>query len=334
LTFLGAPVILSRVMVQSLTNATNPQVLNSQFHRRGFNPVPNAKSLSANIINQLKKFACLSLLLLNERLESVGNEFLGHPAIKSLSVEKKLLIIIEAQEIFNQTRPLNLTRQTLGAVNELFGSLFDAVALEGTGQIAKENNITTVKPPRAILQAASAKQGTMEMFCERLVELLEKTRIHYPGGGIVPDVNHSLAELLEPHLDSMRFDRESRKNPLRDLLIRILRVADAHFKLEKDYKEPESYDPFSSLWNDLRRRGDAPSNYEGLGGLCSEQHSITLRKDFAKELEELLQGSPIMEDPPTKFKKTRYPYLNTLALEAATDKILNPFRIRYTSSRG
>ena len=94
-------------------------------------------------------------------------------------------------------------------------------------------------------------------------------------------------------------------------------------KFEKDYNEQASFNLALRALNKVRGRADVPSDYEELGGLFSEANGITLRRDFAEALEELLRVYQIVQ-PARKFQDTAYPYLNTLALEVATDKIRNP----------
>jgi hypothetical protein len=323
LTFLDALVILNCVMVEGLGNSDivkNIPINQAGVVRPGFNPEANARILFRNIVKEVQKINLITPL--TERLGGVGDRFLEAKAIKKLSPYEKSLIINKTQEIFNAEKPRYLTRQERIAVGDFVKSLIETVALEQTGKIAEKMRLTTVSPRHAI-EAASTSQDTMKMFFRSLAGLLENTYIQYPGENIFPDVDHSLAELFEEDLNLRPVDKEKNKNPLQEILIRTLRVADDHFKLEKDYHEQSSFNMVLGALNNLRGRGDDQSRYEELGGLLAEANGITLERGFAKELEKLLKAYQIVQ-PARKFQDTAYPYLNTLALEVATDKIRNP----------
>lgn len=285
-----------------------------------FNPENNARALLNNVEKQSKQFDLLTPL--PERLEAVGDKFLNAQAIKNLNYQEKNLIVNKAQEIFIEEKEDYLDLKTRGVVNNFFSSLIEKLALAETGKVAEQKGLTTVNS-RVILEAASSKQDNTEVFLDKFSNLLEKTLIKYPGYDRYPNVNHSLAELLDTHLDSSPVDKEKTNNPLREILITTLKLADHHFKCEKDHNEQ----PFSRILKigDSSIRGkdrDGQSRYEELGGLGAEVNGITLRKDFAEPLERLLNALQIVM-PAGKFKDTEYPYLNALALETATDKIRN-----------
>jgi hypothetical protein len=283
-----------------------------------FSPYKNARILFKNIENELNNF--FSRIPLEERLQEVRDRFLTHPAISNLSSKDKASVINRAQEIFKVVKANKLSDKQQSAVDKLFQSLTENLALQETAKVAQQHGVTTVNPQRQILKAASAMQGGTDELFRCLEKLLESAHITYLGKGIVPDVYHNLAQLLEDHLDLSPVNQGKNNNHLQKVFITILKVADYHFKFEKDDREPSSYDSFAKF---LKGGGHGRSNYEELGRLSAEPDGITLRKDFAKALENLLKDYQIVRTA-NQFKDTAYPYLNTLALEAAADKTVNP----------
>ena len=289
--------------------------------RPNFNEGPNAKILLFKIKKQVSRINLLETL--RERLGRVEDDFLNSKALSRLSYREKALVVNTARRIFNEKEAASLKPRQKEAVNHFFSSLIEKLALAETGKVAEQNGLTTVIP-RDRLAAASNSQNPNEKFLKEFSNLLETTYINYPGYGGISDVDQSLAELFEEDLNLRPVDKAKNNNPLQEILIRTLRVADDHFKCEKDHNER----PFSQILKigDSSIKGkdrDGQSRYEELGGLGDEVNGITLERGFAEALENLLKTYQIVQ-PARKFQDTAYPYLNTLALEAAADKIRNP----------
>ncbi|MEB3314742.1 MAG: hypothetical protein VKK32_00810 [Candidatus Melainabacteria bacterium] len=285
--------------------------------RPNFNEEPNARILLRKINNQVRAINFLETL--RERLEKVGDDFLNFKASSQLSSHETVLVVTTARTIFNEKEAASLNSRQKEAVNDFFSSLIEKLALVETGKVAEQNGLTTVIP-RDRLAAASNSQNPNENFLREFSNLLGRTYINYPGYGEISDIDHSLAELFEGDLNLRPVDKAKNKNPLREILIRTLRVADDHFKCEKDHNEQS---PSRMVLGALGRLRGNQSHYEELGGLNTEANGITLERGFAQALENLLKTYQIVQ-PARKFQGTAYPYLNTLALEAATDKIRNP----------
>jgi hypothetical protein len=291
--------------------------------RSGFNPEKNAQILLTKIENQVNKINFVTSL--EERLERVGDDFLNAEAISRLSSHEKALVVNTARRIFNEKEAASLNSRQKEAVNHFFCSLIEKLALKKTGERAEQLGVTTVMP-RAKLKAASNSQNSNEDFLREFSNLLGRTLIKYPGYGKFPDVDDSLEELFEKDLISRPIDKDNNNNPLREILIRTLRVADDHFKCEKDHNAQLL--PFSAIlklanFSMTDKDSNGQSRYEELGGLCAEANGITLERGFAEALEKLLNTYQIVS-PAQQFINTDYPYLNTLALEVAADKIRNP----------
>jgi|LakMenEpi08Jun12_1017391.scaffolds.fasta_scaffold00038_1 hypothetical protein len=289
--------------------------------RPDFNEEPNARILLRKIKNQVNTINLLETL--RERLERVGDDFLNSKAISRLSSHEKALVVNTARRIFNEKEAASLNSRQKEAVNHFFYSLIEKLALKQTGERAEQLGLTTVSP-RDKLAAASNSQNPDEKFLREFSNLLETTYINYPGYGEISDVDQSLAELFEEDLNLRPVDKAKNNNPLQEILIRTLRVADDHFKCEKDHNEQ----PFSQILKigDSSIKGkdrDGQSRYEELGGLGDEANGITLERGFAEALEKLLNTYQIVS-PAQQFINTDYPYLNTLALETAAYKTRNP----------
>jgi hypothetical protein len=299
-------------IVQYGANPTRGDIIRPDFYAE-----PNARILLRKIKNQVNTIDFLETL--RERLEKVGDDFLN----KKLSSHEKALVVNTVRRIFNEKEAASLNSRQQKAINNFFDSLIEKLALKQTGETAEQLGVTTVMP-RAKLEAASNSQNPNENFLREFSNLLEITYINYPGYGEISDVDQSLAKLFEEDLNLRPVDKGNNNNPLREILIRALRVADDHFKCEKDHNEQ----PFSQILkignSSIKGKDrDGQSRYEELGGLGDEVNGITLERGFAEALENLLKTYQIVQ-PARKFQDTAYPYLNTLALETAAYKTRNP----------
>lgn len=322
MTFLDIFVILSCVMVEIRGDGGIVRYTGANQARGGrpsFNPENNANILLKNIERILSRphwiMQLANSLTLADHLKNVGDEFLN--VHKQLSYDEKAIIVQRAREIFNQKKVKSLNSETRTVVNDFFCSLLEKLALGKTGKVADQRGVTTVQPS-ARLQDISNRQNNTGRFLEQFAKLLESTVIKDPGYGRYPDTNRILATLLE---SSDSFDQDKR-----DILITTLKVADEYFKYEKDHYYEQPYARLAKILikpSIKRKDRHGKSRYEELGGLSTEANGITLRKDFAEALESLLKTYEIVR-PANQFQDTAYPYLNTLALEAAVDKFRNP----------
>ncbi len=249
----------------------------------------NATLLVNNLVNEAAK-PLVAPDTLNERLEKKADVFLNLKQANSI----KFTTLERAIEIFNKKSAkgeIKLSPKQQKAVNDTFLYIKEKLALAQTAIRGEAEQRSSFKPSRNLLNSISQPMSpnTKGDFLADLTNLLEKTHVSYEGYGKYPDINQSLADLIEPKMRPEILNKIPGNSNLEKTLKFILIEADGHFKCEKDQKE-------TSDWELLigRSRNSKPSKYLELGSSrpetnLRESNGLTLRKDFANQLNSLLE---------------------------------------------
>jgi len=279
----------------------------------------NATRLVNNLVNEAAK-PLVAPDTLNERLEKKADVFLNLKQANSI----KFTTLERAIEIFNKKSAegeIKLSPKQRKAVTDTFLYIKEKLALAQTAIRGETEQRSSFKPSRNLLNSISQPMSpnTKGGFLADLTNLLEKTHVSYEGYRKYPDINQSLADLIEPKMRPEILNKIPGNSNLEKTLKFILIEADGHFKCEKDQKE-------TSDWELLigRSRNSKPSKYLELGSSrpgtnLRESNGLTLRQDFASQLNSLLERHNLIL-PDIRFENSDLTHLRTFALEAAAAK--------------
>ena len=275
------------------------------------------------LVNNLVKEAMQTLVLPNtlaERLETKAEDFLKLSFPNTI----KMQTVKIAESLFEEklgNAEIKLSDKQSTAVSDALLYIKEKVALAETAIEAESGGISSVDHRKQITSMSQTQAFNNRVFLEGLATLLEKTQVKYEGYEKYPDVEHSLAELIESKFNPENLNKISGKSRLEKLLKLTLIEADGHFKCEKDQRETSDLE----LLTGLSARGKRNSRYLELGSSSPstnlrESNGITLRKDFAIPLDDLLRVNNIVRPDPRFRNSDDLAHLRTFALEAAAEK--------------
>lgn len=278
----------------------------------------NATLLVNNLVNEAAKTLVMPGTL-NERLEKKADVFLNLERANSI----KFTTLERAIEIFNEKSAegeIKLSPEQQKAVNDTFLYIKEKLALAQTAIRGEAEQRSSFQSSRNLLNSISQPMSSnKEDFLVDLTNLLKKTYVSYEGYGKYPDINQSLADLIEPKMQPEILKKIPGNSNLEKTLKFILIEADGHFKCEKDQKETSELELLIG-----RSRNSKPSKYLELGSSrpgtnLRESNGLTLRKDFASQLNSLLERHNLIRTD-IRFENSDLAHLRTFALEAAAAK--------------